>query len=126
MESSCCEGELHSREVLRKEWESVVSAALSDVEAAILADTPGFHRTMFFGAMGINPGHLAIWCFFKMDEDLKDARVSGLTGKIDEAVRDSLIDHGFPVSIASSFSVSFATDEDVQRTCDGSYWNYLK
>ncbi len=91
-----------------------------------MIDSPGFHHTTFFGAMGIDPRHLAIWCFFNKDTDLQEAKGTGLTKKINEAIRDALKKHGYPEFLVPSFFVSFATDEDVQRTCDGNYWHYLK
>ena len=118
--------ELKERDIRQKQWDAVVSAAVTDVEDSLLRPYSGFHHTTFFGAMGIDPKHLAIWCFFKMDEDLKRVDATQFTNAIQEAIRDSLKKHGYPSFLIPSFFVSFATDEDVQRTCAGNYWHYLK
>src|SRR5688572_23426984 len=85
----------------------------------------GFVAT-FFGAMGIDPKHLAIWCFFLKDEDLRRAESEHFTEAIQKAMREALRKHGYPGFLVPSLFVSFATDEDVQRTCGGNYWHYLK
>lgn len=126
MSANSYKQELQDREVRQKQWEAVVSAAVKDVELSVLKSCPGFHHTTFFGAMGINPKHLAIWCFFKRDDDLKRAKEQELTEKINHAMREALKNHGYPDSLLPSFYISFATDEDVQRTCGGNYWHYLK
>jgi hypothetical protein len=118
--------ELKEREIRQRKWEAVVSAAIAEVETALLKQCPGFHHTTFFGAMGIDPRHLAIWCFFKRDADLGEAEESGFTGRVQEAIRTALGRYGYPVPLIQSLFVSFATDEDVQRTCAGNYWHYLK
>ena len=126
MNNSSYEIELQERDKRQKEWDAVVLAAVKDVEESLLKKHSGFHHTTFFGAMGIDPKHLAIWCFFKEDEDLKNAEADGFTTRVQKHMRDALRDHGYPSFLTPSFFVSFATDEDVQRTCNGNYWNYLK
>lgn len=126
MSAESYEREIRGREARQKHWEGIVSAAVKDVEISVLKNCAGFHSTTFFGAMGINPKHLAIWCFFKRDDDLKDAKLQQVTERINHAMREALNSHGYPESLLSSFFVSFATDEDVQRTCGGNYWHYLK
>jgi hypothetical protein len=126
MSANSYQQELKEREVRQKRWEAIVSAAVQDVENSMLKNCAGFHSTTFFGAMGINPKHLAIWCFFKRDDDLRDAKAQQLTEKINDAMREALKSHGYPDFLLSSFFVAFATDEDVQRTCGGNYWHYLK
>lgn len=108
----------------QKEYESIVKTAISEVENKILKSVPGFHHTTYFGAMEIHSRHLAIWCFFKKDADLQKAESTGFTKEINQAVQDSLEKHGYPTP--DIIYVSFATDEDVQRTCGGNYWTYLK
>jgi hypothetical protein len=126
MNESSYEEELKKREVRQKQWDAVVSAAVAEVEASLLKSYRGFHHTMFFGAMGIDPKHLAIWCFFLKDEDLTRAEGEHFTEAIQKAMREALRKHGYPGFLIPSFFVSFATDEDVHRTCDGNYWHYLK
>jgi hypothetical protein len=126
MSASRYEAELRERKVRQKRWEAVVSSAVAEVEASVLKGYSGFHHVTFFGAMGIDPKHLAVWCFFATDDDLKRAEDERFTGVIQRAMRDTLAKHGYPTSLLPSVFVSFATDEDVQRTCAGNYWHYLK
>jgi hypothetical protein len=123
---SSYEQELKERAIQQKKWDAIVGAAVKEVETSILKPRAGFHCTTFFGAMGINPRHLAIWCFFKMDADLKKAEDEDFTKVIQNAMREALRKHGYPGFLLPSFFVAFATDEDVQRTCAGNYWHYLK
>jgi len=123
---NCYEKQLKEQDVRQKRWTAVVSAAIGEVEVALLKRRPGFLHTTFFGAMGIDPKHLAIWCFFKMDRDLKDAKEEHFTEVVNQAMRDGLQKHGYPGFLLPSFFVSFATDEDVQKTCGGNYYHYLK
>ena len=126
MSASSYEQELKERDFRQKEWEAVVSAAVSDIERTLLKNHSGFHHTTFFGAMGIDPKHLAIWCFFTKDRDLKNAEDENFTGEIQQATREALRKHGYPGNLTPSVAVSFATDEEVQRTCGGNYWLFLK
>ena len=126
MSASSYEEELSERHVHQKQWDAVVSAAVKEVEDSVLKRYPGFHHTTFFGAMGIDPKHLAIWCFFEKDEDLKRAEEEHFTGAIQKAMCEVLRKHGYPSFLVPSFFVSFATNEDVKRTCGGNYWHYLK
>lgn len=118
--------ELKQRDIRQKKWDAIVSAAVTEVETAVLRRYAGFHHTTFFGAMGIDPKHLAIWCFFKTDQDLKRAEEDHFTGRIQRAMGDALKKHGYPSFLTPSLFVSFGTDEEVQRTCAGNYWHFLK
>lgn len=126
MSTSSYEEEIKERDVRQKQWEAVVDSAIAEVEDSLLKHYPGFHHTTFFGAMGIDPKHLAIWCFFSQDEDLKRAEDEHFTVAVQNAMREALRKHGYPFFLVQSFFVSFTTDEDVQRTCGGNYWHYLK
>jgi hypothetical protein len=110
----------------QKKWDLVVSNAIKDVEASLLNNYPGFHHITFFGATDINPKYLAIWCFFKKNEDLKHAEEGHLTKQVQKAMKQALKDYGYPTFLLPSFFVSFGTDEEVQKTCAGNYWHYLK
>jgi hypothetical protein len=118
------EGE--DRQARQRHWEQIVAGALDQVEAALLATHPAFHHLEFFGALGIHPQHLAIWCFFKSEADLRQARESGFTQEIQEHVRTALFHQGFPAALATQQTLSFASDEQVQKTCQGNYWHFLK
>ena len=126
MNTSSYNHELKEREKRQKKWELIVTAAIKEVEGSLLNTKTGVHHITFFGAMGIDPKHLAIWCFFKKNTDLKKAEEEGFTSDIQSAIRAALRTHGYPSFLTPSFFVSFGTDEDVQNTCDGNYWHYLK
>jgi len=114
------------RQARQRHWEQIVAEALRRVEDSLLAGRPGFHHLDFFGALGIHPQHLAIWCFFKSEADLHHARESGLTDEIQKGTRTALADQGYPAALAAQQKVSFASDEQVQKTCQGNYWHFLK
>ena len=118
--------ELKERGARQKKWDAKIAAAIEDIKRDHLKSHPGFKAIIFFGAMGIDPKYLAIWCFFKKDEDLKKATEEQFTGLIQKAARQALCNHGYPISLANAFYISFATDEDVQRTCNGDYRLYLQ
>lgn len=118
--------ELRARDKRQAKWSAVIGMAVKEIEDALLKPYPGFQHTTYFGAMGISPAHLAIWCFFKSDADLKQAKTDGLINTIQDAMRESLRKHGYPRAFASKFSVSFATDDEVQRDWGGNYWQFLK
>jgi hypothetical protein len=120
------EEELKLRDIRQKHYDAIVSQALEEIEKSLLKPYEGFHHTTFFGAMGINPKHLAIWCFFTKDDDLRNAEETQFTIEVQNAIRESLRKHGYPDTIVPLILVSYATDEDVQRTCGGNYWQYLK
>lgn len=107
------------------EWDAIVSAAIQEVET-LLKPRPGFHQITHFGAMDIHPRHLAIWCFFKKDKHLQLAEKEQFTKTVQSAMREALKKHGYPAFLLPSFFVTFATDEDVQNTSGGNYWQYLK
>lgn len=121
-----CNEELKERDALQKKWDAKVAAAVEEIKNDLLKSHPGFKTIFFFGAMGIDPKHLAIWCFFNKDEDLKKATEEQFTGLVQKAARQALCNHGYPSSLADAFHISFATDEDVQRTCGGDYRLYLQ
>ena len=110
----------------QRRWESVVGPAIKEVEDLQLKHHSGFHSTTYFGSMGFDPQCLAIWCFFKLDKDLREASFDGFTDKVQAVTRASLVRHGYPEALASKVNVSFGTDEEVQRDFDGNYWQFLK
>lgn len=83
MSASGYEEELREHDVRQKEWDAVVSAAVTEVEESVLKRYSGFHHATFFGTMGIDPKHLAI---FTKDEDLKRAEDERFTGTIQTAM----------------------------------------
>lgn len=110
----------------QSEWDAIVSAAIREVEITLLKPRPGFHQITHFGAMDIHPKHLAIWCFFKKDKHLRQAEQEHFTDTLQSNLQEALRKHGYPVSLLPSTFISYATDEDVQRTSGGNYWYYLK
>lgn len=117
---------LRARAKRHKKLDAAVGAAIKEVENSILNSYTGFQQMTYFGAMGIDPECLAIWCFFKLDEDLKMAKADGFTDRIQNEIRNSLRKSGYPEKFASIVKVSFSTDEEVQRDSNGNYWQFLK
>ena len=57
---------------------------------------PHFVDHFFYGAYDIGPQNLVIWFLFETDNDLKNARNSGLCDKITSTVITNLIAEGYP------------------------------
>ena len=111
---------------LQQFYEEIVSKAITEVKSSLLSSDQGFKHSTFFGAMHINPQHLAIWYFFTKDSDLKNAEETHLTKEIINATRENLKRNGYPDFIVPSIIPSFASDEEVQRDYGGNYRNYLQ
>jgi hypothetical protein len=84
------------------------------------------HTHDSFGAVWIHPRHLAFWYFFATEADLQQAQQSGLTARMIKSTRTGLLLRGYPREVIAEVVISFASDEDVQRTTNGDYYRYLK
>ena len=84
------------------------------------------HTHDSFGAVWLDPRHLAFWYFFVTQADLERAQQSGLTERMVDSTRTGLLLRGYPRDAVPEVGISFASDEDVQRTANGDYYRYLK
>lgn len=117
---------LRAREQRQQRLEAIVTAAVKAVRQQFRGSAPSILSDTFFGAMGIDPKHLAIWYIFKMDADLEKARETGLTDQIEKATRSQLLAGGYPAKAVPLIGVAFTSDEDVQIKAGGNYWQYFK
>lgn len=117
---------LEERKVREKAWYRVVGSAVREVENSLLKGHPAFLKTELFGAMGVHPSYLAIWCFFKTEEDVRKAAADGFADQVTMAMREALSRHGYPPDLAATRKVSFGSDEEVQRDFKGNYWLFLR
>jgi hypothetical protein len=117
----------HALRPLRRWWLSSIARRTRQAVAreAAFAGTP-LHTHDSFGAVWIHPRHLAFWYFFATETDLQRAQQSGLTARMIESTRTGLLLRGYPREVISGVGISFASDEDVQRTTNGDYYRYLK
>lgn len=58
--------------------------------------TPRYVDYFYYGAYDTNPRHLVIWFIFDTDNDLEEARNSGLCDRITSVVITDLISEGYP------------------------------
>jgi hypothetical protein len=61
-----------------------------------------FHT--FYGAIEIDPYNLAIWYFYKTEDDLRKAAKIGLTNKIRQLTINEMIENGYP---QSAFQINY-------------------
>lgn len=81
---------------------------------------------MFFGATGIDPQHLSIWYIFATDAQLKESEINGLADELRGQTKAELQAGGYPLSALSEICISFASQEDIERTADGDYHEYFQ
>lgn len=118
--------DLRERDARQARLDAVVGAATDAVASAIEGSTPTLHSRFFYGATGIHPRHLVTWYLFATNVELEEARLTGLTGRIDALTREQLARLGYPAEAIPEVMVSFTTDEDIQRETGGDYWAYFK
>jgi hypothetical protein len=118
--------ELRERAARQKHLSAIVKEATDAVVAAIADIAPRLHSNFFYGATGIHPRHLVTWYLFATDAELAEAKITGLTERIERLTRENLGQRGYPTESLSKVLVSFTTDEDIQRETRGNYLEYFK
>ena len=71
---------------------------------------PHFVDYFFYGAYDIGPENLVIWFLFETDNDLKNARDSGLCDRITSTVIANLIAEGYPKEAFTHITKNVTTD----------------
>ena len=104
----------------------IVKHATDAVASEMSQRSPSIVQHFFYGAIGINPCHLATWYLFRTDAELAEARSSGLTDHIADLTRSNLTAYGYPAEAIPNVSISFTTDEDIQRKTGGNYRYYFQ
>jgi hypothetical protein len=91
--------ELKERDKRQKFLEAIVQPAMERVLNSISSRNPRVTKHTFYGAMGIDPKHLATWYIFSKDKDLEEAKQNGLTKEISEKTRTELFHGGYPAEV---------------------------
>lgn len=78
--------------------ENIIQKSMKSVLVNFKNTRPSITFNTFYGAVEIDPYNLAIWYFFKTDEELKTAIQNGLTNKIKQLTIEEMIKNGYPIS----------------------------
>lgn len=78
--------------------ENIIQESMKSVLVNFKNTRPSITFNTFYGAVEIDPHNLAIWYFFKTDEELKTAIQNGLTNKIKQLTIEEMIKNGYPIS----------------------------
>jgi hypothetical protein len=95
--------------------EPVVNRALAAVRQAVAGRAPAVREAFFYGAIGIDPKHLALWFIFARETDVATATRNGLVQEIGTTMRQSLRTEGYPEPAIDQVHVSVASDEAIHR-----------
>ena len=102
-------------EARQRVLEPVVQRAIDRVRASVVSCSPAITDALFYGAIGIDPKHLAIWYIFATDTQKKSAKASGVLEELDRGTRDALREEGYSSAVLAQIGVSFASDEEIHR-----------
>lgn len=105
---------------------------MNSVLEQVKNNDPSITYSTFYGAVEIAPYNLAIWYFFKTDNDLSKAQGNGLADNIKKLTINEMINNGYPpytfentTEINKDF-IYFSSEEDVKNTTGGNYYYYFK
>lgn len=118
--------ELRDRAARQKRLDAIVDGAMGRVTAQIAGRQPPICDKFFYGASAIHPRNLVTWYLFATDAELSAARAGGLTADLDQLTRSELLAGTYPAEGVQLMKVSFASEEEIQRTTGGDRWLYFK
>jgi hypothetical protein len=120
------EQELRERRERQKVLDSIVSAAMERVLAAIAGRQPAVSSHFSYGASAIHQRHLVTWYLFRTDAEWETAKQNRLISDIERMTRAELVSGGYTPEGAQQMMVSFTSDEDIQRKTGGDHLAYFK
>lgn len=132
-----------------------IKKAISETKNLIKDEDPKLVDSFFYGAYDIAPQHLVIWYLFKTNNDLQEAKNSGLTNIIIQNTTKVMIENGYPkeafidtefpiskIKFAngtkeqqdsllrelshSKFNISFTTLQDIEEKANGDFRMYFQ
>ena len=107
----------------QKLLEPLVQRAMERVRAAVRARQPKIVDALFYGAIGINPKHLAVWYIFKTTVEKREAEASGLVKELDQMTRDALRAGAYAEEAISLIGVAVASSEEINQ---GGGWDFFR
>lgn len=114
------------QKVCQKHLDGIVSRAMNLVMASIAGRKPAVSSHFSRGASAIHPRHLITWYLFHTDMEWETAKGNGLVSDIETLTREVLVVGKYPANDAARVTVSFTSDEDVQRKTGGDHRAYFQ
>ena len=118
--------ELRERAARQQRLDAIVGRAMGRVIAQIAGQQPSVCDHFFYGASAIHPRNLVACYLFATDAELAAAKAGGLTADLDRLTRSELLAGTYPAEGVPLVKVSFASEEDIQRTTGGNRSLYFK
>lgn len=98
-----------------EELRPIVQRAIDSVLLTEVGRQPTIHAHLFYGAIGIDPKHLAIWYLFKTDSEKELSDASGQMKRIVDNTLKALADFKYPYQAVGRERICFASEEEIQR-----------
>lgn len=108
-----------------RHWQQVHDA-LDRVMAAIGDRHPPVVEKVTFGAVDIDPKHLAIHFLFATDQEREFAQETGLSAEIAHLTREELKQAGYPPESLQEIHIGFTSQEEIQTQAGGDYRLYFQ
>ena len=105
-----------------EELQDKVEFAINDVRLTLRKDYPTL-RTDWFGAIGIDPRHLAVWIMTDLDAE---RNVIIASDKLNSLIQDSLRQVNYPAEAISHICGTVESQETVDRDWDGKWHHRMK
>lgn len=104
----------------------IIKKAVKSTVSAVKDKSPKIYMHFFYGAFDINPKNLVVWFLFETDSDLNKAKQSGLCEEIKNLTVENLISAGYPPEALRENSVSFTSQEDIDKKANGDHHLYFQ
>jgi hypothetical protein len=111
---------------LKRRLAGVVNSALKNILKKDAGKKPEIFHQASFGAVELDPNSLCIWYFFLKAADLEHAQSSGRVDEIRKLTLAELQAASYPVEALPHVSITFDSDEAVQKSTGGNYFEYLR
>lgn len=123
---STYEEELQAREIRQRRWDDVVAKAIVTVAAHARKSGVNLYTQLHYGAMGIDPKHLAIWYIAPTDAELQTFKTTGICRDLNAATKKELSSAGYPEEALATIHIGCESHESIMRETGGDYFHYFK